>query len=80
MALPDTDQRFAGRLGFRHKLGPEAQLRSGTDVAVDRYRLELDEGLSRDFENLEELIPTRDEVVWGGYLDLVLRNSAGGTR
>lgn len=62
------DRSLRLRSEVSHRASDELSIRTGADVAVDRFRLAVDRTLLQA-RDIEELFPPRDDLVFGGYLE-----------
>jgi hypothetical protein len=72
------DIPIMGRLELTHTPSAELEVRAGTDLVVDQFRLHLDPRIP-DFPEIRRLFGSRDDVALGGFTELVLRPGAGVT-
>lgn len=71
--LGSMRERMAGlRTDLDHTISGSVRLQAGSDMEVHRYQLELDTQILNYYEYLE-LFPSRDDVVWGGWIGVELR-------
>lgn len=64
------DNLWGARLNFEHR-ADNYQIRSGADVWVDQYELQIDPAVAEP-ENYLTLFPTRTDVTGGAFVDVVL--------
>ena len=66
------DRLLGGRFDVTHEVSKALELHFGSDLLTDRYDLTLGEDLwVKGDSDVQELFPSRDELVWGSYADVV---------
>src|SRR5690606_2580549 len=64
------DNLWGARLNFEHS-ADAYQVRSGADIWIDQYELQIDPAVAEP-ENYLALFPTRTDVTGGAFVDVVL--------
>ncbi len=68
--------RLAGmRSEITYRLSPAVLLRTGTDIQIDDYDVELNTGLNNGVASIASLFPTRTDIAIGARADTVLKLS-----
>lgn len=67
------DDLWGARLNFEHT-AKSYQIRSGTDIWIDQYELQIDPAVAEP-ENYLALFPTRTDVTGGAFADVVFSAS-----